>query len=166
MIAEINIEQYRQLVGQEITDGWTFNPITMPSGRFFVSEEEIDAYQGQQFSWLKDLPLIDFDSTIPDTTPPEPMGMGVVIPSDYPVLKLFPDLEFRLNGFVVPIVEYNGGYAVDLAYLMWEAFRKDQDYGYNKIVFDTFKTLWYELAAKVQNNDIVQLSQTGHIAEF
>jgi len=158
MIAEINIEQYRELVGKEITSGWTFNPITMPSGRFFVSEEEINAYQGQEFTWLNDLPLIDFDSTIPDVTPPTEMGVGVVIPSDYPVLKLFPDLQFSLNGFVVPIVPYGDDYAVDLAYLMWEGFRKEQDYGYNQAVFNTFKTLWYELAAKVQANDLIEFN--------
>ena len=151
MIAELTIQQYRQIVGQPITSDWTFNPITMPSGRFFVSQEEINAYQGSEFDWLKDLTLIDYDSQVPDLTPPTEMGVGVVIPSDYPVAKLFPDFEFRLNGFVVPIVQYGSDYAVDLAYLMWEGFRKEQDYGYNQIVFNTFKTLWYELKAKVDN---------------
>lgn len=157
MIAELTIQQYRQIVGQPITSDWTFNPITMPSGRFFVSEEEINAYNGQEFAWLKDLTLTEYDSQVPDTTQPTEMGVGVVIPSDYPVLKLFPDLEFRLNGFVVPIVQYGQGYAVDLAYLLWEAFRKEQDYGYNKVVFDVFSTLWGELKTKAENNDIVQL---------
>lgn len=158
MIAELTIEQYRLIVGQTIEGDWTFNPITMPSGRFFVSEEEINAYNGQEFAWLKDLPLTEYDSQVPDTTPPTEMGVGVVIPSDYPILKLFPDLEFRLNGFVVPIVQYGQGYAVDLAYLLWEGFRNEQDYGYNQIVFNTFKTLWYELKTKVENNEIVNLT--------
>ena len=156
-IAEITIEQYRKLKGNWVNQDVRFEPTTMPSGRFFISEFEVENCHDAEFAWVKDLPLIDFDNTVPDTTPPTEMGVGVTIPDDYPVTKLFPNLKFELNGYVIPIVSYGNGYAVDLAYLMWDGFRKEQDYGYNQIVFNTFKTLWYELKAKVDNQDFVQL---------
>lgn len=157
MIAELTIEQYRQIVGQVITGDWAFNPITMPSGRFFVSEEEINAYQGSEFAWLKDLDLIEYDSSIPDTTPPTETGFGIVIPQKYIDAGLFPESTFHLNGYAIPLVSYNGGLAVDLAYLGWTGFRQEQDYKYNETLNKCFSQLWYELLGLYQNNQIVQL---------
>lgn len=156
-VAEISAEQYRKLYGQEVQADWLFHPTAMPDGRYFISEEEINAYSGQTFAFIKDLDIIDFDESIPDTTPPTETGYGVVIPADYVNSGLFPNNEFRLNGFVIPLVSYNGGLAVDLAYLDWSAFRIEQDKKINETVKLTFSTLWYALLTEYQSNNVVQL---------
>jgi len=156
-VAEISISQYRQLVGQLCSNDWYFNPTVMTDGRFFISEEEINAYSGQDFAYIKDLTLIDYVNVIPDTTPPTPTGYGIEIPSKYLGLGLFPNDSFSLNGFTIPLTAYNSGLAVDLAYLGWEAFRNEQDYKYNEAVKNSFSQLWYELLTLYQNNQIVQL---------
>ena len=156
-VAELTIEQYRKLVGQKVNDDVYFNPTVMPSGRFFISEYEINTYSGDEFAFIKDLPLIDFDSSVPDTTPPTETGFGIVIPQKYIDAGLFPDPTFDLNGYSIPLVSYNGGLAVDLAYLGWLGFRAEQDYKYNERLNKSFSQLWYELLGKYQNNEIIQL---------
>lgn len=156
-IALLTIEQYRSLYEQEFSQGMTFNPAALPDGSYFISEEEVNAYSGTEFAWIKSLPLIDYTTEIPDTTPPTPMGVGVVIDSGYSDLGFWTAKQFKLGGFVVPLTDYNGGLAVDLAYLLWEGFRLEQDKPIHETTFREFSNLWYSLKTKAENNDVVQL---------
>lgn len=156
-VVELTIEEHRKVTGKKINNSLYFNVGTMPSGRHFVTKAEVDAYNGTELAFLKSKPVIDFDPTIPDSTPPTPTGMGVVVPSAYLGLGLFPNGQFKLSGYVVPLTPYNGGFAVDLAYLGWVNFRAEQDFGYNETVNETFSTLWYTLKAEFDNGNIVQL---------
>lgn len=156
-VALITIEQFRELYLYELPDGTLLAPRADVSGDFFISEEEINQAKSI-FTWLEDLTLVEISSlTKPDTTPPSPMGVGIVIDEKYNVFGFWDAKEFKLGGFIVPLIDYNGGLAVDLAYLIWDEFRAEQDKPINKTVNEEFSKLWYELKGKAENNDLVPL---------
>ncbi len=156
-IALLTIEQFRQLYLYELPDGTLLGPRADVSGDFFISEEEINQAKSI-FTWLEDLPLIEISTlTKPDTTPPTPMGVGVVIDSKYDVFGFWDAKQFKLGGFVVPLTDYNGGLAVDLAYILWQAFRDEQDKPIHETVKNELPKVWEDLKTKAMNNELVQL---------
>lgn len=156
-IAPLTIEQYRSLYKQNFDNNSLFNPTASPEGQFFISEEEINAYQGEQFAWIKNLSLIDYTETMPDTTPPTMTGYGILIPTEAEALNLFPNNEFHLGGYVIQLANTSQGLAVDLAYLGWQGFRDEQDKPINATIKASFSALWYELLSRYQNNEIIPL---------
>lgn len=163
-IAPLTIEQYRSLYGQIFSEDMTFNPSALPDGSYFISEEEINAYQGTEFAWIKDLSLIDYSTSLPDVTPPTLTGYGLLIPTEAITLNLFPDNKFEMGGFTLNFTQTQQGLAVDLAYFDWEAFRIEQLKPINLTTKKTFSTLWDTMAAdyifSIQNpsqSKIIQL---------
>ena len=156
-IAPLTIEQYRLLYRKEYNNGAFFNPTASPEGLYFISEEEINAYNGTEYAWIKDLPLIDYSETMPDTTPPQMTGYGILIPTEAETLNLFPDNKFKLGGYEITLTSTSQGLAVDLAYLGWQGFRDEQDKPYNATIKASFSALWYELLSRYNNNEIITL---------
>lgn len=157
MIAYLTVEQYKQLQGKEFTQGNTFNPSSLPDGQYFISEQEINAYNGTEFAWIKDLPLVEFTTDLPDLTPPTMTGYGILIPTEAETLNLFPDNKFNLGGFEIELTQTSQGLAVDLAYLGWQGFRDEQDKPINATIKASFSGLWYTLLEKYNNQDIIQI---------
>lgn len=156
-IAPLTIEQYRTLYKKYYDANSTFNPSSTPDGSYFISEEEINAYNGQEYAWIKDLPLIDYSEDMPDTTVPTMTGYGILIPTEAEALDLFPNNHFKLGGYEITLTSTSQGLAVDLAYLGWQGFRDEQDKPYNATIKASFSALWYELLRRYTNNEIIQL---------
>ena len=156
-IAPLTIEQYRTLYKKYYDANSTFNPTASPDGSYFISEEEINAYEGTEYAWIKDLPLIDYSETMPDTTVPQMTGFGILIPTEAETLNLFPNNKFNLGGYEITLTSTSQGLAVDLGYLNWQGFRDEQDKAYNATIKASFSALWYELLARYTNNEIIQL---------
>lgn len=156
-IAPLTIEQYRTLYKKYYDANSTFNPTASPDGSYFISEQEINAYEGQEYAWIKDLPLIDFSEDMPDTTVPTMTGFGILIPTEAETLDLFPNNHFKLGGYEITLTETAQGLAVDLAYLGWQGFRDEQDKPYNATIKASFSALWYELLRRYTNNEIIPL---------
>lgn len=146
-IAPLNIVQYRSLQGQTFNSDSFFNPTATADGTYFISEEEINQYEGSEFAWIKDLPLIDYSTDIPDTTPPQMSGYGLLIPAEAITLNLFPDNKFEMGGFTIDFTQTSQGLAIDLAYFDWSAFRIEQLKPINLTTKKTFTTLWDTMAA-------------------
>lgn len=157
-VALLSHKQHRLLIDRYYSGSSKFNPVLHQSGFIVLTEHEINANENEECNWVADLPLISLESLVRyETTPPDPLPYGVVIPNDYNKLGFWQTKLFKLNGFEVPLTDYNGGLAVNLAYLLWEGFREEQDNPINEVVKDEFSTLWYELKTKAENNDLVQL---------
>jgi hypothetical protein len=156
-IAPLTIEQYRSLYNQNYDSVSKFNPTSAPDGSYFISEEEINAYQGTEFDWIHDLPLIDFTTDLPDVTPPTLTGYGILIPTEAETLNLFPDNHFNLGGYEINLTSTSQGLAVDLGYLNWQGFRDEQDKPFNATIKASFSALWYELLTRYNNDEIIQL---------
>lgn len=156
-IAPLTIEQYRLLYRKEYESGSYFNPTASPEGLYFISEEEINAYSGQEYAWIKDLPLVDYSETMPDTSLPTMTGYGILIPTEAEALELFPNNHFNLGGFEITLTSTAQGLAVDLGYLNWQGFRDEQDKPQNATIKASFSALWYELLSRYNNNEIIQL---------
>lgn len=156
-IAPLTIEQYRLLYRKQYDNGAFFNPTASPEGLYFISEEEINAYQGTEFAWIKTLPLVDYSTLMPDTTPPQMTGYGILIPTEAEALELFPNNKFNLGGFEITLTSTQQGLAVDLGYLNWQGFRDEQDKPQNATIKASFSALWYELLRRYNNNEIIQL---------
>jgi hypothetical protein len=156
-IAPLTIEQYRSLYRQAYDEASFFNPASAPDGSYFISEEEINGYNGDQFAWIKDLPLIDYTTELPDLTPPAMTGYGILIPTEATALNLFPNNHFNLGGYEINLTQTSQGLAVDLGYLNWQGFRDEQDKPFNATIKASFSALWYELLTRYNNNEIIQL---------
>jgi hypothetical protein len=133
-----------------------FNPTAMPDGSYFISEQEIDAYQGTEFAWIKTLPLVDYTTSLPDTTPPTMSGIGVIIPNEY--MGVFPGNQFKVNGFIVNLTAYGQQQAVDIAYMNWQNFKDELDREYNYDWKQTLMFIWDYVAVQIANNNTVPLS--------
>lgn len=156
--ARLNVQQHRSLIGQDIGDGTLFNPVMHKTGYIVISEWEIEQVTNNDFLWLKDLPLVDMDSLpMPDTTPPQMTGYGILLPTQCLDLGIFPNNQFNLNGFVINFTSTSQGLAVDLGYLGWQEFRDEQDNEVNSAIKTAFSNLWYEVLAKYNNGEIIQL---------
>jgi hypothetical protein len=156
-IAPLTIEQYRELYQKQYDDSSYFNPTAAPDGSYFISEEEINAYNGQEYAWIKDLILIDYTTDLPDTTPPQMTGYGILIPTEAETLDLFPNNHFNLGGYEINLTTTSQGLAVDLGYLNWQGFRDEQDKPHNATIKASFSALWYELLSRYNNNEIITL---------
>lgn len=154
-IASLTVEQYRSLYMQKYDATSYFNPSAAPNGVYFISEQEIDAYQGTEFAWIKTLPLIDYSTLLPNTTPPTMSGVGVIIPAEY--LGIFPNNQFKLNGFVVNLTPYDTDQAVDTAYVQWQNFMDELDREYNYDWKQSLMFIWDYVAAQIANGNVVQL---------
>jgi hypothetical protein len=52
-------EQAKALRGQRHRDGY-FNPCQDANGHWFISKEEIESSEGEEFSWVRKLSEIDY----------------------------------------------------------------------------------------------------------
>lgn len=59
-VAQLTPEQAQQLKGVEFTQDSFFNPIQDLNGNYIISLEEIEQCVNNEFMWVKDLPLIDY----------------------------------------------------------------------------------------------------------
>ncbi len=132
-----------------------FNPSSLPNGSYFISEDEINAYQGTEFAWIKGLPLIDFTTEMPNTTPPDLMPYAVAIPEVYQ--WAFPEDLFILSGFEIPLDTLGSTKVVNLAYFNWVEFRAELDSGKYTDLKRALMPLWDYVALQVTNNNIVVL---------
>jgi len=67
LVGLLTIQEKDQLVGQLYTDYIYFNPIQDGNGDWIISLQEIDNCTNPNFSWVSDLPLIDY---VPIPHPP------------------------------------------------------------------------------------------------
>ena len=156
-IANLTVEQYRKLYGKYLIDDRIFNFFISPDGSVCIPEEDINDCTNTELQWVKDLTIIDYSTTLPDTTPPQMTGYGILIPTEAETLNLFPNNKFNLGGYEITLTTTSQGLAVDLGYLGWQGFRDEQDKPYNSTIKDSFSALWYELLLRYQNNEIIQL---------
>jgi hypothetical protein len=156
-IAQLTIEQYRQLFGQSVNGTRNFSVSVTPDALLCIPEDDVTGCTNSNFTWVSGLTIQDYSITIPSTTPPTMTGTGVLLPTEVEVLELFPNNQFNLNGYVVELTDTPSGLAVDVAYLLWEEFRQEQDNGINVTINETFYSLWYLLLDKYQNGDTIPL---------
>jgi hypothetical protein len=154
-IAPLTIYQYRDLYSQSYAPDSTFNPTCLPDGTYFISEEEINQYQGTEFAWVKDLPLIDYTTSMPDTTPPSLLPYAVEIPTEFQ--WVFVDSKITIGGFYIPLDDYQNLKVVNLAYFNWPEFRAELDSGKYADLKSALMPLWDYVATQVANNNIIIL---------
>ena len=63
-VALLTIEQKDQLVGQLFAPGAYFGPIQDCNGNWFISTQEIEYNTNPDFTWVAELPLIDYCKAI------------------------------------------------------------------------------------------------------
>lgn len=135
-IALLNIKQVRQLWQQELSSGWTFNPVINKFGVVFISEQEIAAITNPAFDWVKLLPLVNEIDVRPpqDITPPASDGIGIVITNAWRQGLNWP---ITLNGLQIEL-KYNGTqYYIERSVHQWKELIKEL----NKPQNDDFKAL-------------------------
>lgn len=154
-IALLTIYQFRALYNQIYDERSYFNPASTPNGSYFISEDEILIYQGTEFDWIKDLPLIDYSTSMPDTTPPTLSPYAVEIPIEYQ--WVFVNDNITIGGFYVPLDIYNQIKVVNLAYFNWTAFRNELDIGIYADLKSALMPLWDYVALQVTNGNLITL---------
>jgi hypothetical protein len=65
----LTLEQKNEIVGQLYAEDSYFNPIQDVNNDWVISTQEIEDCVVEEFMWVKDLPLIDYE---PKPTPPFP----------------------------------------------------------------------------------------------
>jgi hypothetical protein len=60
-VALLTPEQKELLVGKQYSDSIYFNPTEDINGNWIISIEEQEQCSADEYQWVKDLPLIDFD---------------------------------------------------------------------------------------------------------
>lgn len=60
MIAIVTPDQAKELRGQWYAPDSYFNPCQLKDGDWFISQEEIDQNENEDFPWVEDLLLINF----------------------------------------------------------------------------------------------------------
>ena len=154
-IALLTIYQYRSLQGQQFDIDSKFNPTSLPSGAYFISEEEINQYRGTEFAWIKTLPLVDYSTSMPDTTAPQLYPYAVEIPAEF--RWVFVGDKITIGGFYIPLDNHNGTKVVNLAYFQWAEFRAELDSGIYADLKSALMPLWDYVALQVTNNNIIVL---------
>jgi len=154
-IAPLTIYQFRDLYQQSVGMNALFNPTALPNGTYFISEEEIIAYQGTEFSWVKNLALIDYTTSMPNTTPPTLSLYAVEIPLEY--RWVFVDSKITIGGFFIPLDDYQTTKVVNLAYFEWVDFRKELDSGIYADLKAALMPLWDYVALQVQDGNVITL---------
>jgi len=154
-IAPLTIYQFRTLYNQEYSENAVFNPSATADGTYFISEQEINLYQGTEFAWIKDLPLIDYSTLMPNTTPPTLSPYAVEIPIEFQ--WVFVGDKITIGGFYIPLDNYNSSKVVNLAYFNWVEFRFELDSGKYADLKSALMPLWDYVAEQVTNNNIIVL---------
>jgi hypothetical protein len=61
MVGLLTIEQKEEIVNQLFTDKSYFNPIQDFNDNWIISIEEMEFCTNEEFTWVKDLPLINYE---------------------------------------------------------------------------------------------------------
>lgn len=64
----LNLEQKNEIAGQLYAEDSYFNPIQDVNNDWVISTQEMEQCVVEEFMWVKDLPLIDYE---PIPTPPK-----------------------------------------------------------------------------------------------
>lgn len=62
----LTTEQKNLLVNQLYTDCMYFNPVQDANDNWFISVEEVNNCDNEEFMWVKELPLIEYTPQIPE----------------------------------------------------------------------------------------------------
>jgi hypothetical protein len=154
-IAPLTIYQFRELYQQSFSMDSLFNPTALADGTYFISEEEINQYQGTEFAWVKDLVLIDYTTSMPDTTAPSLLPYAVEIPTEFQ--WVFVGDKITIGGFYIPLDDYQNLKVVNLAYFNWAEFRAELDSGKYADLKSALMPLWDYVDEQVTNNNIIIL---------
>ena len=68
-VGKLTIKQKNQIAGQLYADDSYFNPIQDANNKWVISTQEMDECVVEEFMWVKELPLIDYEPK-----PAPPMG--------------------------------------------------------------------------------------------
>ena len=60
IVFKLTTTQKNKLVAVEYSDGMMYNPSQDADGNWYISQEEIDQTTDDNFSWIKDLPQIEY----------------------------------------------------------------------------------------------------------
>ena len=63
-VALLTIEQKDLLIGKEFDKDSYFGPIQDNNDNWFISQTEINLCNNEEFFWVKDLPLIEYNPKI------------------------------------------------------------------------------------------------------
>jgi hypothetical protein len=153
-VALLNIEQVRLLFGRPLSESTTFNPVIDQYGNVLISEQEIEECDNPEFSWVKDLILVAYDSVkeIPNYTPPASNGYGVVIPSEFH--WAFP---IRLNGFIVELKDKAGVKYCEVSGLSWTEFISEFDKPQNNDYRLSVLPIWQYAMAQASIGNLITL---------
>jgi hypothetical protein len=66
----LTLEQKNEIAGQLYAEDSYFNPIQDVNDNWVISTQEMEQCVVEEFMWVKDLPLIDYE---PKPTPPFPV---------------------------------------------------------------------------------------------
>jgi len=61
MVGLLTTEQKNSLIGQQYAPDSYFNPIQDNNNNWIISTQEIEDCVNEEFIWVKDLPLIEFE---------------------------------------------------------------------------------------------------------
>lgn len=64
IVHKLTTEQANTLRGKEYVKDVRFNPIQDADGNWFISVEEVEQCNTEEFSWVKDLPTIPYNPLI------------------------------------------------------------------------------------------------------
>ena len=63
-VRQLTTEQKDLLIGQMWNNGSYFNPTQDANGNWFISNEEVNGCQKEEFSWVKELSEIDYNPVV------------------------------------------------------------------------------------------------------
>jgi len=63
-VRKLTIEQKNTILGGKWDDTTYFNPTLDADNNWFISNEEAEGCINEEFFWVKDLPLIDYNPVI------------------------------------------------------------------------------------------------------
>jgi len=63
-VRQLTVEQKDLLNGQKWNNGSYFNPTLDADGNWFISNEEVNGCEKQEFAWVKELTEIDYNPVV------------------------------------------------------------------------------------------------------
>lgn len=63
-VRQLTLEQKDLLIGQMWNNGSYFNPTLDANGNWFISNEEVNGCEKEEFSWVKELLEIDYNPVV------------------------------------------------------------------------------------------------------
>ena len=63
-VRQLTLEQKDLLIGQMWNNGSYFNPTQDADGNWFISNEEVNGCEKEEFSWVKELLEIDYNPVV------------------------------------------------------------------------------------------------------